>query len=488
MAINTWVTTGGSITINKGTLGGGTEVCGTITVNGSAYADTICFRQDYWTTSKQHIFVNNISSLHASSYRLAITAAQSTTTGNYLLATGSQNFNQSISVWVDNSYVGFVSLNKSYAQKGSGLIYGLTENNGNLYFSVNQLDTTITDLSFDSELVLTDNATGEQPKFYYYGDTMALSFSISNLSAQANNVSYKISVDGKEYYTSFVNIAEYSNKGIKHTVELEDIQSWLSDVYGEDMVGSHTISVTLDYANKINESNETNNISEVTFQYESLEDIPDQALELIARNSWNGSCYTRDSVYQDYVKGDVLTATYDGKQYYFLVDEVFQDKATGFYSLGLVRCTHDGEAYDKGQAVLVCRGTQGDKLESSNLQDKWQGILDWYANSNPVGIGVSQYNSVAGGKVLQWLQNKNDNKFSLNITGQSLGGALAQMFAATSPVMVNNLVTFNSPGVNKIFGDSAISRIRHYIMSGDLVSTPVWTPATRVVSSVTTRK
>jgi uncharacterized repeat protein (TIGR01451 family) len=167
-------------------------------------------------------------------------------------------------------------------------------------------------------------------------------------------------------------------------------------------------------------------------------------------------------------KNDKLASIYLGTKFQqvagdYVVDAVFEDSQSGFYALGLTSITQ--------APVLVIRGTE----PTANS------YADLLSDINPNGIGSNQYtrNSIAP---LAWLKNTKTTTATNriippDITGHSLGGALAQAFAANATnasTTLGDIVTFNSPGVsattvNKFKADK-VSRVEHYIVSGDLVS------------------
>jgi Putative Ig domain/Lipase (class 3) len=167
-------------------------------------------------------------------------------------------------------------------------------------------------------------------------------------------------------------------------------------------------------------------------------------------------------------KNDKLSEIYLGTKFQqvagdYVVDTVFEDSQSGFYALGLTSITQ--------APVLVIRGTE----PTANS------YADILSDINQNGIGSNQYtrNSIAP---LAWLKNTKTTTTAgriipPDITGHSLGGALAQAFAANATnasTTLGDIVTFNSPGVSattvdKFKADKA-SRVEHYIVSGDFVS------------------
>ena len=190
-------------------------------------------------------------------------------------------------------------------------------------------------------------------------------------------------------------------------------------------------------------------------------EIPDQVLEMLARNS--SEAY---SIYKDQQEGAHYTITYDKTEYYFVVSKVAYDD-TGFYAMGLERTD---ESFQKplNQAVVVCRGTDLSAVFS-----------DWKDDFNPEGVGLNQYNGKAAAVIRSWLGNHSSETGgwpSVYFTGHSLGGALAQRLAVDYNYTANLLgmriggvVTFNSPGINSSKGISA-EKVHHYIVDGDLIS------------------
>jgi uncharacterized repeat protein (TIGR01451 family) len=167
-------------------------------------------------------------------------------------------------------------------------------------------------------------------------------------------------------------------------------------------------------------------------------------------------------------KNDKLGTIYLGTKFQqvagdYVVDAVFEDSQSGFYALGLTSLTQ--------APVLVIRGTE----PTANS------YADILSDINQNGIGSNQYtrNNLAP---LAWLKNTKTTTTAgriipPDITGHSLGGALAQVFAANATnasTTLGDIVTFNSPGVSattvdKFKADKA-SRVEHYVVSGDFVS------------------
>ena len=130
---------------------------------------------------------------------------------------------------------------------------------------------------------------------------------------------------------------------------------------------------------------------------------------------------------------------------------IFDDNSgTGFFALGLTSKTKP--------PVLVIRGTEP------------TGTEDIIADLDPRGIGFMQFEANKD-KVQAWLTKQSS---PVDVTGHSLGGALAQWFGASYANQVQEVVTFNAPGIPKNvvskFSSNPNATATHYIVSGDVVS------------------
>jgi Lipase (class 3) len=157
------------------------------------------------------------------------------------------------------------------------------------------------------------------------------------------------------------------------------------------------------------------------------------------------------------------------------VDKIFNDSTTGFFAVGLTSNTK--------APVLVIRGTE----------PKSDYGADIFSDLNGKEIGLNQYEKNSSA-LLAWLASvqtntsKNPKGFAPDITGHSLGGALAQQLASdatyTGQVLgskdthvaqtLGDIITFNSPGIAATnvsnFNPGKVNRVKHYLVSGDVVS------------------
>jgi len=138
----------------------------------------------------------------------------------------------------------------------------------------------------------------------------------------------------------------------------------------------------------------------------------------------------------------------------YTVAKVFSSTVTGFYALGLTSAT--------GDPLLLFRGT-----ELSNIGDVFTDV-------EAGGIGFSQFQAAKAG-VEAWLGTFTAKR--VDFVGHSLGGALAQLFAAdwtSKGHAIGQVVTFNAPGISKAYAGKFVSglaeRVMHYVVSGDVVS------------------
>jgi len=143
---------------------------------------------------------------------------------------------------------------------------------------------------------------------------------------------------------------------------------------------------------------------------------------------------------------------------YNLGDYALQPVAngSGFFAFGL-----DSDQQDP---VLVLRGTEPSKLS------------DWLSDFEPDGVGFNQFQSekalVEGWVIEEYLAGKH-----VDVVGHSLGGALAQWFAADLTNLgyeIGDVFTFNSPGIGRDgaaqFVPALAGHVTHDIVNGDLVS------------------
>lgn len=145
----------------------------------------------------------------------------------------------------------------------------------------------------------------------------------------------------------------------------------------------------------------------------------------------------------------------------YSIDKVFDDPTTSFQALGLI--SKDGTR----PPVLVSSGTIDnlDAIDDANLR----------------GVGFNQFTANKD-SVKAWVtgiikdRTKNPAGVKVDLTGQSLGGALTQWFASDFPDLLREAVTFQSPGISKAASKNFSckggenSQITHYIVNGDLIS------------------
>jgi hypothetical protein len=131
----------------------------------------------------------------------------------------------------------------------------------------------------------------------------------------------------------------------------------------------------------------------------------------------------------------------------------------GLYAAGLTRTVNGTQ-----RSVLVFRGTSD--------------AFDVLSDLNPNGVGYNQYyNVTTRQQILQWANNADSNG-TLTVIGHSLGGALAQWFAAdfvSQGGILDSVVTYNATGISKNAAEQFNIRagncqVIHHITSGDVVS------------------
>jgi Ca2+-binding RTX toxin-like protein len=151
--------------------------------------------------------------------------------------------------------------------------------------------------------------------------------------------------------------------------------------------------------------------------------------------------------------------------YSYKVDKVFRDDQTGFFAVGLI--PNNNRSFSP---VLAVRGTAGSPLENA-----FSTIQDLLEDADSNGIGINQFLNNKD-EVENWLDKVSSIALP-DITGHSLGAALAQRIAADYTAKgkkMGQVITFNSPGINYVnvatFRPENIEGITHYVVVGDLVS------------------
>ena len=169
-----------------------------------------------------------------------------------------------------------------------------------------------------------------------------------------------------------------------------------------------------------------------------------------------------------YKIGDIVSFSIkvDNKieNYYFKVIRIV-DHLDGMDAILLERIDESNNSLH--QAVLAFGGTE-------------QLVLDGISDVLDAGVGYDQFRN-SYKEIYKACNELLSQGCSLNMTGHSLGGALAQWFAAYSKQFgnieqIDSVKTFNSPGIsykvngNDIPTNASINTINHYVNDGDLVS------------------
>ena len=179
--------------------------------------------------------------------------------------------------------------------------------------------------------------------------------------------------------------------------------------------------------------------------------------------------HKRDKIYERLAKPGNDCSVYNNKHFQgelilkeYWVDQVFQDKISGFYALGLV------SASGENPPVLVVRGFGNwGKLEEFPTEFlPYKDIPDVLMNHSDEHFQAAKNNGV-----IEWLHNKTVKEIKPEVVGQSLGGKVGQQLTVEVPGYIYSLVTFNSIGISlqefeKYQGEVEIF---HYINPADLI-------------------
>ena len=136
----------------------------------------------------------------------------------------------------------------------------------------------------------------------------------------------------------------------------------------------------------------------------------------------------------------------------YKIAEYIDDKKTGMAAF--VFTDQNGN-----NPVIVFRGTQATDRN------------DFLTDTNPKGVGYNQFDNNR-----QLLASWADKYGNAVVVGHSLGGALAQRYAAKFTSTVKEVVAFNPPGIDRATVNQFVSnggenvKVTHYIVEGDVVS------------------
>ncbi len=162
------------------------------------------------------------------------------------------------------------------------------------------------------------------------------------------------------------------------------------------------------------------------------------------------------SVYfNQHYQGEILLNQYR-------IEEIFQDKSSGFYALGLEATSR------KKHPILLIRGC-----------GNWGKFKDFPKDFLPyqdipdviMARSDEHFQSAKKTGVINWLQNQATTARKPDIVGQSLGGKVGQQLVIEAPKYIHSLVTFNAIGISSEEFERYKGKIKifHYINPADLV-------------------
>jgi pimeloyl-ACP methyl ester carboxylesterase len=178
--------------------------------------------------------------------------------------------------------------------------------------------------------------------------------------------------------------------------------------------------------------------------------------------------HQRDTLYEQLAKPGKDYSVYNNKHYQgevllkeYQVEQVFQDKPSGFYALGLVSVSGENPP------VLVIRGFGNwGKLEEFPTEFfPYKDIPDVVLTESD-----QQFQAAKQLGVIEWLQDKAMSGIKPDVVGQSLGGKIGQQLAVACPEYIQSLVTFNSIGISAKEVDRYQGNVNifHYVNPDDL--------------------
>ncbi len=218
----------------------------------------------------------------------------------------------------------------------------------------------------------------------------------------------------------------------------------------------------------------------VSFSMYSIEQLEERRL-LAQLNAMVAEQLAREVSYRTLNNG--TTVQFQGANIPYVVNDQWHDAKTGFDAYGLTSA-------DNGPCLVL----RGSEFLSTQFQYK-----DLASDANPLGIGYDQF-AANWDSVRVWLKKQNA---TIDFVGHSLGGALAQWFAAlwsnatdagagAGNFPVDQVFTFCSPGISDSrivnpflltyasgaagllsgpgFNPARAHHVEHHIALGDMVS------------------
>ena len=179
--------------------------------------------------------------------------------------------------------------------------------------------------------------------------------------------------------------------------------------------------------------------------------------------------HKRDKTYEKLAKPGNDYSVYSNKHYQgetilgeYWVEQVFQDKPSGFYALGLLSLSGENPA------VLVIRGFGNwGRLEEFPTEFlPYNDIPDVVVTKSD-----EQFQAAKKSGVINWLKSKAIKGIKPDVVGQSLGGKVGQQITVEAPAYIHSLVTFNSIGISEEEFKKYKGHVEifHYINPADLV-------------------